>query len=137
MPRTKTYRVMNNRMQFKCSECGARRYLSVPADSRRRSVKCIKCGERHNCLLNRRVIPRDRQAGKATVVLPSGREVDIDLYDISMNGIGFDMPFSATKNLSVKQVVTFKCSWNPRLLGNSRYVIQSIQGRRVGAKKKN
>lgn len=136
MPRTRTYRVINNRMQFKCSECGARRYLSVPSDARRRSVRCNKCGARSSCLLNRRTIPRDSQAGKAVVVLPNRREVDIDLHDISMNGIGFDLPVGIAKLLSVKQVVSFKCSWNPRLIGNGRYVIKSIHGRRVGAEKK-
>lgn len=136
MPRTRTYRVINNRMQFKCEECGARSYFSVPGDARRRSVRCNKCGARSNCLLNRRNIPRDNQAGKAVLILPNKKEIDVDLHDISMKGIGFDIPSGIAKTLSVKQVISFKCSWNPRLIGNGRYVIKSIHGRRIGAEKK-
>lgn len=135
MSRTKTYRVVNNRMQFRCPECGTRKYIAVPPDVRRRSVRCTKCGARNNCLLNRRNIPRDSQAGKAVLVLPDGREIEIDLHDLSMKGIGFDLPLGVAKKLHVKQVVSFKCTWNPRLIGNNRYEIKSIHGRRVGAEK--
>lgn len=136
MGKTKMFRVLNNRIYFKCPDCGVRKYFSVPLEAKRRSIRCTKCGSTTNCLLNRRTKPRDRQAGKAVVILPSGREIDIDLHDISMDGIGFDLPFGIAKLLRPKQLVSFRCAWNPSLIGNCRYVIKSIDGRRVGAQKK-
>ncbi|WP_136806851.1 hypothetical protein [Desulfosediminicola flagellatus] len=71
------------------------------------------------------------------MITNQGKEIEIDLHDVSMDGLGFDLPISAARALRVQQEVQFKCSWNPRLLGSSRFVVRSIQGRRVGAEKVN
>lgn len=135
MARTQTYSIINNRVHFKCPSCGTRKYLAAPRDLRRRSIRCHKCGERTKCLFNRRDRPRENQVGKAMLVLHTGNEIEIDLRDISMRGIGFDLPYGSARKVSVRQVVSFKCNWNPRLIGNARYIIRSIDGQRVGAEK--
>lgn len=71
------------------------------------------------------------------MITSQGKEIEIDLHDISTDGLGFDLPISAARALRVKQEVQFKCSWNPRLLGSSRFVVKSIHGRRIGAQKVN
>lgn len=65
------------------------------------------------------------------MIFNNGREMPIDLYDISTGGVGFELPSGST-GISVRQVVRLKCAWNPRLLDQGRFVIRSIQGRRVG-----
>lgn len=131
MAKTVTYRVINNRLQFKCPACQARKMLSLPREIRRKSIRCHKCGELSHCLLNRRLIPRESQTGKAVLVFNDGREVNIDLYDISPGGVGFDI-LSGSKGVSLNQEVKLKCAWNPRLLDQGRYVVRSVKGRRVG-----
>lgn len=131
MAKTITYRVINNRLQFKCPFCQARKMLSLAREIRRKSVRCHKCGELSHCLLNRRLIPRESQTGKAVMVFNDGREVNIDLYDISPGGVGFDI-LSGSKGVSLNQEVKLKCAWNPRLLDQGRYVVRSVKGRRVG-----
>ena len=135
MAKTYSYRIINNRVHFKCPVCGTRKYIAAQRDLRRRSIRCHKCGERTACIFNRRDNPRDNQTGKAILILHNGNEIEIDLHDISMKGIGFDLPVGTARKLSVRQIISFKCSWNPRLIGNARYIVRSIKGRRVGAEK--
>lgn len=131
MAKTLTYKVLNNRLLFKCPSCEARRMVSLPAEVRRKSIRCHKCGEIAHCNLNRRQIPRESQAGRAVMVFSDGREVSIDLYDISIGGVGFDM-LNGSRGVSVSQEVRLKCAWNPRLLDQGRYVVRNVSGRRVG-----
>ena len=131
MAKTITCRVVSNRLLFKCPSCLARRMLSLPENIHRKSIRCHKCGEISHCFLNRRQTPREAQAGKAVMVFNDGREVNIDLYDISLGGVGFDI-LSGSKGVSLSQEVRLKCAWNPRLLDQGRYVVKSVKGRRVG-----
>ena len=131
MAKTLTYRVINNRLQFRCPSCQTRKMLSLPREIRRKSIRCHKCGELSHCILNRRLTPREMQAGRAVMIFNDGREVNIDLYDISPGGVGFDV-LSGSSGISLKQEVRFRCAWNPRLLDQGRYVIKSIKGRRIG-----
>ena len=133
MAKTRTYRVINNRLQFKCPECGARRYYSVPTGMRRRSVRCHNCDTLVRCELNRREKPRHSQLGKVDLLLPSGKELVVDLHDISRGGIGFDLPLRAGKMVSAGQRITLRCKWNPGLLNHKSYVVRTIKGQRVGA----
>jgi hypothetical protein len=71
------------------------------------------------------------------MITSQGKEIEIDLHDVSMNGLGFDLPVNAVRALSVRQEVRFKCTWNPRLLAGNRFVVRSIKGRRIGAEKIN
>jgi DNA-directed RNA polymerase subunit RPC12/RpoP len=131
MAKTITYRVVNNRLLFKCPSCSSRRMLSLPADIHRKSIRCHKCGEIAHCFLNRRQMPRESQAGKAVLVFSDGRELNIELYDISAGGVGFDVQ-NGSRGVSVSQEVRLKCAWNPRLLDQCRYVVRNVNGRRVG-----
>ncbi len=137
MGRTKTFRVINQRFQFKCDKCGAKRYMAVPLRLRRRSVRCHKCGEIVNCSFNRRATLRESQSGKAVLITGSGKDVEIDLTDVSSKGIGFEMSIRAMRSRAIKigDQVQIYCSWSPCLLGNNRYVVQNIRGQRVGVKK--
>ncbi len=132
MAKSRIYQVISNRIQFKCDECKTRRSLPVPPNVRRRSVRCHNCGTLSQCQLNRRLETRQMQSGRAILLIRDGREVDIDLHDISLGGVGFDVAFGAARKLSVKQDVQFRCGWNPRLLDQGRYVIKSIKGHRIG-----
>ena len=131
---TKIFRVQNNRIQFKCPTCATKSYVAVQGGVRRRSVRCQKCSTRTQCILNRRTTPRESQTGKCHLLLDQGREIEINLHDISMGGLGFDLPINATRVISVRQEVRFKCTWNPRLL-TDRFIVKSIRGRRVGVEK--
>jgi len=132
--RTKTIQVQFNRIRFVCPECDATRTYAVPPDARRRTIRCPKCSSRTQCILNRRAAPRESQTGRCLLVLEQGKEIEINLHDISLNGLGFTLPHNAACTLKVRQVIQLKCTWNPGLL-RGRYVIRNINGNRVGAQK--
>ncbi len=75
---------------------------------------------------------RQRQSGKITMVLGSGKEITADLHDISSWGLGCDVHPRDARVLRLRQEIKFKCSWNPQLLDGSRYVIRNIMGGRIG-----
>ena len=132
--RTQTFRVRDNRIRFTCPQCQAKRVVVVPPGTRRRSIGCPQCATRTPCVLNRRIIPRESQAGRCLLVTDSGSQSEVDLHDISLGGLGFDLPYNSSLKLKVRQVVRFKCAWNQRLL-RSKYIVRSISGRRIGAEK--
>lgn len=133
--RTKIFRVLNNRLQFLCPYCNAKRSIAVQSDLRRRRIRCLKCQVITQCILNRRTISRETQAGKCVMITNQGKEIEVDLHDISLNGLGCDLPLKAVRSVFLSQEIQFKCSWNPRLLSGSRFVVRSIKGRRIGAEK--
>lgn len=133
MARTKIFRVVNGRIQFKCADCQAKRMISIPPGLRRRSYRCHKCKELTRCTFNRRIFNRDQQRGKVLLTNTLGDQFEIDLFDISLHGVGFDVKFNDLKKLSIGQSVTLRCTWNPRLLNSGRYLVKSIKGRRIGA----
>ncbi len=135
MAKSKTFRVTNNRMHFKCHNCNARRLVGVPPHVRRRTVTCHKCGERTNCALNRRITNREQQYGKVIITAVDGTELEVDLFNISLHGVGFMMPLQQRGKISVGKAVQFTCPWNPRLLSKGSYIIRSINGQRVGAER--
>lgn len=137
MGKTKTFRVINNRLQFRCRSCGARKNVAVPPQLRGRTIRCHKCGEMTKCLFNRRETLRELQSGKAVLINDRGKEVDIFLTDISTKGIGFELSLQAARTRPVKvgDKVRLTCSWSQRLLDGSRYIVQNINGLRVGVKK--
>ncbi len=132
MSKTKTYRVKDNRIRYICENCNYKRSLPVPPQARSRSVRCHNCGTMARCNLNRRNQPRQQQTGKVTMLLSSGRELPIDLKDISESGVGIDTKPGESRSLSIRDEVKFKCGWNPSLFARGRYVIASISGTRVG-----
>ncbi len=64
-----------------------------------------------------------------------GKYIEVDLYDMSLNGIGFDISIRDISKITVGKEIQFRCTWNPRLLGQGRYIIRSIKGRRIGAQR--
>ncbi len=137
MGKTRTFRVINNRLQFRCPGCGTKKNITVPPSLRRRNIRCHRCGEVTRCVFNRRALLRELQTGKAVLITNTGRELDINLYDISPRGIGFEMAIGAarTRAVSVGDQIRLRCSWNQRLLGGGRFVVQNIRGQRVGVRK--
>jgi hypothetical protein len=134
MAKSQLYKVINNCLYFKCFFCQTKRVIAVPPEIRRKSVHCHKCGEISHCQLNRRTTLRESQTGKALMIFNDGRELPIDLYDISSTGVGFDLCSGSVRSASINQMVKLKCSWNPRLLDYSWFVIKNVNGRRVGCK---
>ncbi len=135
MAKSRIFQVISNRFRFICSDCKAKRSLPVPPNVRRRSVRCHKCGVVTQCQLNRRLKPREMQSGKAIMIARDGNELEIDLRDISLGGVGFDAPFGALRKIALGQEVQLRCNWNPRLLDRGRYRVISIKGQRVGVKR--
>ena len=138
MGATRDYQVLEGRMFFRCPACGAKRTYSISHDLRQISVRCYKCGDKSHCRLNRRFRYRSQQTGKVLLITQAGREFEINLNDISPNGIGFDVPIGIARAqvVALGEEVRFRCSWNPQLVGNSRFVVQNVRGQRVGAKKR-
>lgn len=135
---TKDYQVQGSRIFFRCPVCETRRTYPIAHNLRQISVRCYKCGGKSMCRLNRRFRNRSQQAGKVLLITQEGREFEINLNDISENGVGFDVPIgiARAKVVTLGEEVRIRCSWNSRLFGNSRFVVQNVQGQRVGAKKR-
>ncbi len=138
MGRMIEFRVINNRMQFKCAVCAAKRNFPVQAKIRRKNMRCHKCDAITRCMLNRRITPRELHSGKATMITNGGKEIAVNIHDISMDGgIGVDIPIRAARARTVKigEKVQFNCRWNPRLLGSGYFVVVNSTGQRIGIKK--
>lgn len=137
MGRTKDFQVTENRVFFKCPTCGAQKTLTVPHDLRQISTHCHKCGEITRCRLNRRFRSREQQTGKVMLVTDDRREFEIHLNDLSDTGVGFEIPLGVARAhiVSLGDVISFRCSWNQHLLGSNRFMVKSVRGQRVGAKK--
>ncbi|MGB3223351.1 MAG: hypothetical protein WBB23_11170 [Desulforhopalus sp.] len=109
--------------------------VSIPPEVRKRSIRCHRCGEITRCDFNRRLIQREQQKGRILMTTSEGWDIEVDLYDISVNGIGFDVAPRDIRKISVGREVRFRCTWNPRLVNQGRYVVRSIKGRRIGAQR--
>jgi len=135
MAKTQTFRVASGRIHFKCHACQGKRMVSIPSQVRRRSIRCHKCGEITHANFNRRLTQREQQKGKILMSVGDGNYVEVDLFDISFNGIGFDVAIRDIRKISVGKEIHFKCTWNSKLFSHGRYVIRSIKGRRIGAQR--
>lgn len=72
------------------------------------------------------------QTGKAAMILSNGKELSIDLQDYSPRGVGVQTKPGLARSAYVREEVHFKCSWNPRLFAQGRYIIRNIKGDRIG-----
>ena len=135
--RTQNFKVVRNRMLFRCPICKAKRSVSVPQGVRKKNLRCHKCGEMVKCQLNRREFPREHLSGKMTMITHEGKEVDVFLSDKSAGGAGFDMSISAIRKnrIAVGQQVSFRCNWSPAIIGAGSFVIMNVNGQRIGVKK--
>jgi len=135
MAKTTTFRLVNGRIHFKCSACQAKRMVTIPPQVRSRSIRCHRCGELVRGNFNRRITPREQQRGKVQVSTSDGTCVEVDLYDISLHGIGFDVAPRDIRKMIVGKEIQLRCTWNPRLFLRGHYVIRSIKGRRIGVQR--
>lgn len=135
MAKTQTFRVVGGRIHFKCHSCQGKRMVAIPPQVRRRSIRCHKCGEITHANFNRRLLQREQQKGKVLMFSGDGEYVEVDLYDLSPQGVGFDISIRDVRKISVGKEIQFRCTWNSKLFNQGRYVIRSIKGRRVGAQR--
>lgn len=138
MGKMREFRVINNRIQFRCADCGAKRNLPVQSSIRSKNVRCHKCAAITRCSLNRRIATRMLQSGKVMMKTDEGKEIAVNIHDISTNGgYGIELPIGAARAQVVKigAEVRFNCKWNPRLLGSGRFKVISNNGQRIGLKK--
>ena len=130
-------KVINNRMQFRCSKCRTKRNLPVQANTRRKRVRCQKCGAITICNLNRRLVPRLFQPGKAVMIASDGQTIDMNIFNISDNGIGVEIPAKMIRSHGIKvgKKFRFECNWNRHFLRNSSFILKNIYGQRIGLEK--
>jgi hypothetical protein len=95
-------------------------------------IRCQKCGEKTSCVFNRRKRERVNQKGRVFLLI-DGIQVEVDLYDISEQGVGFELGIRSGIKISVGREIELRCSWNPRLFRRGRYVVRSVKGLKVGA----
>ena len=131
--KTKEFRVYDNRLIFKCPECGKRRNYNFPR-VRNKTIKCDECGEKTKCLFNRRPQLRESQSGFLTLTTKNGQKITVLLRDISSGGIGFEVTKGKDlRSIKKGQEISLTANWNPRLIPKSRFKVQNIYGLRVGA----
>lgn len=137
MSKTRIFRVENGRMLFKCYQCDYKRMLTVGGAIRTKSIRCSKCGESTRCVFNRRLAQRESQTGKAVLFTNDGKELAIDLFDISLRGVGFELSIRDMNKITVGRDVQLKCPWNAQLFSQGRYIVRSVKGQRVGVEMHN
>lgn len=138
MAKSLIFKVVNNRLQFRCSTCKAKRNVTIPPDIRTKSIRCHKCADLTRCIFNRRVHPRENQSGIVILQTSAGREIDVMLNDLSMEGLGFNIPVGSarTYQIGLGNEVRLRCTWNSRLIPNTAFIVKNIKGQRVGLKTK-
>ena len=130
--KTKEYRVFDNRLLFKCPQCGKRRNYNFPR-VRKKTIKCDDCGEKTTCVFNRRPELRECHSGFLTLKTRDGREINVMMRDISSRGIGFEVQKGKDLRLIKRgQEISLTSNWNRRLIPKSRFKVQNINGFRVG-----
>jgi hypothetical protein len=122
-------------MQFLCHRCLAKRMVVIPPAVRLRTIRCHKCGEPTRCTFNRRITLREQQSGRALLTTSDGREMEVDLFDISQDGVGFELSIKDMTKLAVGREITLKCQWNQQLLSRGRYIVRSVKEQRVGVER--
>ena len=130
-------KVVNNRMQFRCSKCRTKRNLPVQTNIRRKRVRCQKCGAITSCSFNRRLVARRSQSGKAVMIAFDGQTIDVNIFSISDYGIGVEIPANMIRShvIKVGKEFRFECNWNRHFLRNSLFIIKNIYGQRIGLEK--
>ena len=104
--------------------------------SSQKNIKYFKCGESTRCLFNRRTDKRVFQSGKILLTTKAGKELEVNLKDLSYNGAGVEIAAGVSPtSLAVGQEVSLKCNWNSQLITNRRFVVQNINGQQIGMKK--
>ncbi len=131
--RAQTCAVKDGRIRVTCSRCNKTRYVGVPGGVRKKNVRC-PCGQSTMYTLNHRASPRESIYGKAFVLLPNGRECPIYLCDISIGGIGFNVPPQYSRTLATARGdirIKYRSGAGNAMLRKIR--ITSLNNNRAGA----
>ena len=119
--KTKEFRVYDNRLLFKCPECGKRRNYNFPS-IRRKTIKCDGYGEQTKCLFNSRPELRESQSGFLTLKTKGGKERTVIMHDISSRGIGFEVQKGKELRSPKKgQEISPTSNWNPRMIPKTKF----------------
>ncbi|MBM9613156.1 PilZ domain-containing protein [Desulfobulbus rhabdoformis] len=130
--RTQTCTVKDGRIRITCSNCRKRRYVAVPGNVRRKSIRC-HCGLSTTYNLNHRVYARESTCGKGFLLLANGRECPVYLCDISLGGIGFNIPPHYARTVSKAKELRLKYRSGAGSSMIRRIRITSLINNRAGA----
>jgi hypothetical protein len=72
-----------------------------------------------------------------TRIASDGQTIDMNIFNISDNGIGVEIPAKMIRSHGIKvgKKFRFECNWNPHLVRNSSFIIRNIYGQRIGLEK--
>jgi len=135
MPKSRTFQVNEGRVLFKCPSCKSRKIISVVPGLRRKTVCCQRCGDKTFCAIDRRQTQRTNQGGQVFVVVGS-HTTEVNLLDISIKGVGIEMNIRSRLKIVVGQEIILKCTWNPLLFKQERYIVKSVRGIKVGLERR-
>jgi len=130
--KSETYTVKDGRIRITCPRCAKKKYLAIPAGVRKKMVRCV-CGMSMTCTLNHRTSTRESVCSKAMIILQSGKECPVYLCDISLAGIGFNIPNQYTRSVTVGQEIIIKFRSTTGSSTQRRIRIKSIINARAGA----
>ena len=130
--KSKDCNVVEGRIRVACPRCGKKKFVAVIGGLRKKSIRCL-CGMSTMYTLNHRAAARESNSGKALVVLISGKSCPVYLIDISLGGIGFNVPYQYTRSIASGQDVMIKFRALSGASIHRRIRIKSVVGNRVGA----
>ena len=130
--RSQTCTVKDGRIRVICSRCAKKQYIAIPAGLRKKGVRC-PCGHSTIYTLNHRGSVRESTCGKAFVILQTGRECPVYLCDLSVGGVGFNVPTQYSRAIANGQDlrIKFRSMTGASVLRKIR--IKSLANNRAGA----
>jgi len=105
--RAQSCAVKDGRIRVTCARCNKSRYVAISGGMRKKNVRC-PCGQSTMYTLNHRAHPRESICGRAFILLANGRECPIYLCDISIGGIGFNVPPQYSRTLATAHDLRIK-----------------------------
>lgn len=130
--RSQTCSVKDGRIRITCTRCAKRQYVAIPEGLRKKMVRC-PCGHSTLCTLNHRAMPRETTCGKAFVILHTGRECPVYLCDISLGGVGFNIPTQYSRAIANGQDLRIKYRSITGSTVLRRIKIKNLGNNRAGA----
>lgn len=130
--RSQVCNVMEGRIRVVCPRCDKKRFLAVAGGVRKKSIRC-QCGQSTQYTLNHRSAARESNCGKALLFLANGRNCPVYLTDMSVGGIGFNVPRQYSRALASGQDMGIKFRAASGATIQRKIRIKSVMGNRVGA----
>lgn len=130
--RSQICNVIEGRIRIACPRCEKKRYVAIAAGLRKKSIRCL-CGLSTMYTLNHRNALRESSCGKALLVLASGKPCPAYLCDISLGGIGFNVPHQYIRAIKDGQDVSIKFRSQSGTTIQRKIRIKSVIGNRIGA----